>query len=276
LQSSAEQYGAAGYRYVNLQAYTVNGTVRYAAIWLKQAGRLEHAHAGLSQAEFDSVSDTETLAGYRLVDYSVAVLQGVPQFTGLWVSAPSMTTTYYAVDKVPVANYQAEVTSQLALGRMPYSLDGYEINGVPYLATVWHRDWSDGWAAQHAMTTAQAIDAEAANVAAARYARTFTEYADTSQVRLAAVWRPLSDTTITNGPTGSTSANIAIFSFTSPNDPIAGFECRLDRAGSWLPCAESVTYKNLPLGTHTVFVRARDFYGTPDPTPASRTWTITS
>ncbi|MBI5840908.1 MAG: S-layer homology domain-containing protein [Chloroflexi bacterium] len=80
------------------------------------------------------------------------------------------------------------------------------------------------------------------------------------------------DTTITsNPPNPSTSAN-ATFSFTS-NDPAATFECQLD-SGSYSACTSSKSYTGLSESSHTFNVRAVESYGTPDPTPASYTWTI--
>ncbi|HEX8648343.1 MAG TPA: LamG domain-containing protein [Thermoleophilaceae bacterium] len=79
------------------------------------------------------------------------------------------------------------------------------------------------------------------------------------------------DTTITSGPTGTTTATTASFGFSS--EPGATFECRLD-AGAWAACSSPKGYGNLATGTHTFEVRARDGAANVDPTPAVRTWTI--
>ena len=81
------------------------------------------------------------------------------------------------------------------------------------------------------------------------------------------------DTTITSGPTGTTSSASASFSFSS--EPNATFECRLD-AGSWGGCSSPKSYSGLANGTHTFEVRASDESGNVDPTPASRTWTVST
>ena len=78
------------------------------------------------------------------------------------------------------------------------------------------------------------------------------------------------DTTITSGPSGSVPSTDAVFEFTSSEQ--AFFECQLD-GGGFQPCASPQSYSNLALGSHTFEVRATDFTGNTDPTPAVRTWT---
>jgi hypothetical protein len=80
------------------------------------------------------------------------------------------------------------------------------------------------------------------------------------------------DTTLDSGPTGSTSATSADFSFSS-SEASSTFECRLD-SGSWQSCSSPTQYSGLSEGSHTFDVRALDGAGNPDATPASRTWTV--
>lgn len=81
------------------------------------------------------------------------------------------------------------------------------------------------------------------------------------------------DTTITSGPTGSTTATDASFSF-SATEPSA-FQCELDGA-AWSTCTSPQAYSGLAVGSHTFAVRATDTAGNVDPTPASQTWSITA
>jgi hypothetical protein len=80
------------------------------------------------------------------------------------------------------------------------------------------------------------------------------------------------DTRITSGPSGTVDTNAAAFGFSS-SEANSTFECRLD-GGSFNPCASPKRYGNLADGPHTFQVRARDAAGNPDPTPASRSWTV--
>ena len=82
------------------------------------------------------------------------------------------------------------------------------------------------------------------------------------------------DTQIASGPTGSTRATTASFTFTSP-DAGAGatFQCSLDGA-PFAACTSPFTTPVLAQGSHTFEVRVTDAVGNVDPTPATRTWII--
>lgn len=79
------------------------------------------------------------------------------------------------------------------------------------------------------------------------------------------------DTTVTSGPPASTTSSDATFEFTATE--AAFFECQLD-GGAFAPCSSPQPYSGLADGTHTFAVRATDFTGNVDPTPATHTWTI--
>jgi len=80
------------------------------------------------------------------------------------------------------------------------------------------------------------------------------------------------DTTIDSGPSGSVASTSATFTFSS-SEPGSTFECKLD-SNSFAACSSPKEYTGLSQGSHTFEVRARDTAGNPDPTPASRTWTV--
>ena len=80
------------------------------------------------------------------------------------------------------------------------------------------------------------------------------------------------DTTITSGPTGTVSATVAAFGFTS-NENNVTFSCSLD-GGAMMPCTSPYSAMSMGQGSHTFSVAATDAAGHADPTPATRTWTV--
>ncbi len=82
------------------------------------------------------------------------------------------------------------------------------------------------------------------------------------------------DTTITSGPQGETSNPNASFAFTS-SESGSSFKCRLDSA-PFGTCTSPTAYAGLATGAHTFEVIATDGIGNTDPTPASRSFTITA
>jgi hypothetical protein len=81
------------------------------------------------------------------------------------------------------------------------------------------------------------------------------------------------ETTILSGPEATTESTSATFTFSS-DQPGATFECRLDDAPGFTPCASGITYTGLTLDEHELLVRAVDSAGNADPTPAEHSWEI--
>ena len=79
-------------------------------------------------------------------------------------------------------------------------------------------------------------------------------------------------TTITSGPPAQTLSTSAAFVFEA-NEPSSTFQCRLD-GGAWLACTSPRSYVNVPVGSHPFEVRATDFAGNIDATPAPHPWTV--
>lgn len=80
------------------------------------------------------------------------------------------------------------------------------------------------------------------------------------------------ETTISGGPTGTTSDATPTFDLVS-NEAGSTFECRLDSA-AFAACTTPHTTAPLADGSHTFEVRATDTSGNTDPTPASRGFTV--
>jgi hypothetical protein len=85
---------------------------------------------------------------------------------------------------------------------------------------------------------------------------------------------PAPDTTITSGPSGTTSDATPTFAFSgSPAADADHFECRID-AGAFALCASPQTTAALADGPHTFAVRAVDVGSNGDPSPATRAFTV--
>jgi hypothetical protein len=163
----------------------------------------------------------------------------------------------------PLGNCEALALDAGGIDRVDFYLDGVLTNTeryVPYSCTIDTPRYPDGL---HTIT-AKGYD-HAGNVSEASVSVVFDNYpADTT---------PL-ETTITAGPSGTTTATDASFSFSS-SESGSNFECRLD-GGGWASCSSPKSYSGLAAGTHTFEVRAMDQAENVDATPASRSWTIST
>ena len=79
------------------------------------------------------------------------------------------------------------------------------------------------------------------------------------------------ETTIDDGPSGTTDSTTAEFAFSSEAN--ATFECSLD-GDPFGACSSPKGYSGLAVGEHTFEVRATDVAGNTDATPARRAWTV--
>jgi Big-like domain-containing protein/PKD domain-containing protein len=80
------------------------------------------------------------------------------------------------------------------------------------------------------------------------------------------------DTSVTSGPTGTTSDNTPTFAFTA-TEAGSTFECKVD-SGAWATCTSPWTTSALAGGPHGVSVRAKDAAGNTDASPATRSFTV--
>lgn len=80
------------------------------------------------------------------------------------------------------------------------------------------------------------------------------------------------NTTIDSGPGGTTSDPTPTFSFHA-TEAGSTFECKVD-GQSFASCTSPSTLAHLADGAHTFQVRAKDPAGNPDPSPASRSFTV--
>jgi hypothetical protein len=82
------------------------------------------------------------------------------------------------------------------------------------------------------------------------------------------------ETTIDTHPPAVTNSGDAAFTFSSPDTDVVGFECRLERSGSFANCTTPQNFSGMSAGSHTFEVRAVDNAGNRDPSPAAYTWIV--
>ncbi len=83
-QAAFDKYTAQGYRPAHVDAYTVAGTPRFAAIWIKRGGAYVARH-GMSSAAYQAQFDKWVAKGYRLVDVSGYSAGGQARYAAIWL-----------------------------------------------------------------------------------------------------------------------------------------------------------------------------------------------
>jgi hypothetical protein len=82
------------------------------------------------------------------------------------------------------------------------------------------------------------------------------------------------DTSISSGPSGTTTSTSASLGFSS-SESGSTFQCKLD-SGAWGSCTSPKAYSGLAVGSHAFSVKATDAAGNTDATPATSNWTVQS
>jgi hypothetical protein len=78
---------------------------------------------------------------------------------------------------------------------------------------------------------------------------------------------------ITAGPAAIQSED-PVFTFSSPEAGVTGWECSVDSTTTWTACSSPRTLTGVAVGSHTFRARARDALGNITPSPASWNWTL--
>ncbi|OJJ14900.1 hypothetical protein BKI52_40815 [marine bacterium AO1-C] len=74
-----------GYRITDIEAYNVNGNIRYAAIWVKNTEGIVWAQQrDMSRTTYVAEAQTKISQGYVMVDYESYQIDGVQKYAAIW------------------------------------------------------------------------------------------------------------------------------------------------------------------------------------------------
>jgi|GEM_PF-5224715 len=82
-------YADEGFHLHTLSPYTVDGTVRFAAIWERRSGPQPVVHRGLTPTGLTRQFDDYPQQDYRLQDVAGYVVDGAPRYAAIWVEDPA-------------------------------------------------------------------------------------------------------------------------------------------------------------------------------------------
>ena len=247
------------------------------------AARAALRNPGLeADSNADQVPDCWQKAGYGTNRYSFTRTSDA--HTGAWAERVQITSLKSGDRKLLTALDGGTCAQAVAPGRQ-YRLSGWYKGNAPTNVVVYLRSSSGAWnywtsgprlPARSAWTQAAwTTPAVPAGYAYLGFGLNLTQVGTltTDDYGFSSPDTTPPDTTITGGPSASTTATDASFSFTS-SEPSSTFTCTLD--GGSAPCTSPKSYSGLAVGQHTFAVAATDAAGNTDPTPASRTWTISN
>lgn len=185
-QQHVDQYVGKGYSLTHVDSYAVGNTVRYAAIWTKNAAPFTAYH-GKSAAEHQASFNSLTGQGHRPQVISVASIKGTRYYTALYTK--ESIGSYEARSFLTPAQYQAESDQNKEAGRYLRYLNAYLHDGKPRFTAIWSsKPTISSWGAKHALTAEGYESQWQANMNAGRRTQAVTGYEEGGQERFAAYW----------------------------------------------------------------------------------------
>jgi Bacterial tandem repeat domain 1 len=176
-----------GYRPLQVESYTDGAVIRYAVIFVKQAGPEWVAYHGRTVDEHQELFDALTRAGFRPINNSVVAPGGQLSYTTLYER--KYVGSFIARSFLTSGEYQNEYDANKAAGRQLVYLNAYEYAGDVRFTAIWHAAVAGVPAARHGLTGAQYQDEWEHWTGLEYLTRCVTGYGARAGAHFAALWR---------------------------------------------------------------------------------------
>jgi CubicO group peptidase (beta-lactamase class C family) len=146
------EYKNKGMRLVDVEAYELNGSVRWGGIWIENKENLLWAsHRNQTGAQYATQFAENNAAGYRVVDLEVYNTPQGLRYASIWVKNTDNIQWTQLRDMSRTA-YQAEATEKNAAGYKMVDLESYDTpNGQRY-AAIWEKHANIAWRVRSDLT----------------------------------------------------------------------------------------------------------------------------
>lgn len=176
-----------GFRPTQVESYSSDGEVRYAAIFRKDGGPETRAYHGLTAQQHQQRFDDWSAAGFRARNIAVTAVDGQPRYTALYEKSDG--GGWIAKSRLTPDEYQQAFADNTAQGRKPVYLNAYGLGGKIYFSAIFAAKPAGALSARHGLSSQQ-YQSEWENATGNGYlTRVVTGYAVGDSARYAAVWR---------------------------------------------------------------------------------------
>lgn len=176
-----------GYRPLQVESYTDGAAIRYAVIFVKQAGPEWVAYHGRTADEHQELFNTLTAAGFRPINNSVVAPGGQRNYTALYER--KNVGSFIARSFLTSGEYQNEYDANKSAGRQLVYLNAYEYSGGVRFTAIWHGAVAGVPAAKHGLTGAEYQDQWEHWTGLDFLTRCVTGYDAGANAHFAALWR---------------------------------------------------------------------------------------
>ena len=175
-----------GFRLLDLNGYSINGTGRFATVWEQSPGPAWEARHGLTSDAHQELLATLPARGFRPVSVSGYDAAGAPLFASLWQQTPG--PAFEARHGLTSQQYQAVSDELTFRGFRPVDVCGYSDVGQARFTAVWDKSPMPDWVARHDLTSG-AYESEHRHWQTHGYVPwRVSGYEVSGQTRYAAIW----------------------------------------------------------------------------------------
>lgn len=176
-----------GYRPLQVESYTDGNAIRYAVIFVKQAGPAWTAYHGRTDEQHQALFNNLNAAGYRIINSSVVYVGGERSHTAFYEQ--KFVGSYEARAALTPGEYQAKFEENKAAGRQLVYLNAYHHAGGVRFTAIWHSAVTGAYAARHNLSGAQYQNEWELRLGLGYLTRFVTGYDAGVSANYAALWR---------------------------------------------------------------------------------------
>jgi CubicO group peptidase (beta-lactamase class C family) len=148
-QAAFDEFSKQGYRPTIISGYSVNGQVKFAAVFEKKTGSEWIARHNLTAAQYQATFDEYTKKGFYPA-YINAYMSGNQELFAC-VFEKGNNPVWAARHGLNSAQYQAAFNEFTGQGYYPKIVSGYNKGGTDYFAAVFIKPSQAAWASRHAI-----------------------------------------------------------------------------------------------------------------------------
>jgi CubicO group peptidase (beta-lactamase class C family) len=134
-QTELSTWAGQGFRLTHVSGYTSGGAERYAALWEKSPGPVQHVYFGMTSAQYQSTFELNVAQGYQLVKVSGYNVGGTDRYAAIFQAAPA--GPYVARHALTAAAYQQAAEDLRYQGYRPVLVSAHSNGGQPVFALLW-------------------------------------------------------------------------------------------------------------------------------------------
>ena len=125
-----------GYRLTDVEGYTVQGAVRYAALWVRRKGPQWRARHGMTSSQYQVAFDKATSQGFRPLKVDGYWTPNGVRYAAIWERRGGHWVARHGMTS---GTYQAEFNKYVGQGYRLVHVSGYMGPGQVLYAAIWSR-----------------------------------------------------------------------------------------------------------------------------------------